>query len=311
MKPAVLMGDPQYFQIKGGSNPHTRNRWGRRKKVDRERAIGQWHSLAKTLAELGVAVFTLPAVPQWPGTVFPANAGFLYEGDFFLSNLAPARQGEREHYQKFLVQLGFKIKSAPYRFEGEADFFPAGDGYLLTYGTIRHQCFVPHFGIPPWKRVYGFRTDSRNEEFLRGVVQPKPVYPIRLMDEFYYHGDTVLCSFGPQRKYLLGYLKKIELRACHFLQEKWGDSLIELSNEDGEKFIANSFYTETEKGKFLVMPAGVTKALLTEIQARGVAPIEVEVSEFMSKGGGSIKCMICDLGRMSMEDSTLPREVTW
>ena len=26
----VLMGDPAHFSVKGGANPHTRDRWGRR-----------------------------------------------------------------------------------------------------------------------------------------------------------------------------------------------------------------------------------------------------------------------------------------
>ena len=50
-----------------------------------------------------------------------------------------------------------------FRFEGEADFFPAGDLYLLTHGTLERQRFVPTLAIPPWKRVYGFRTDVRVE----------------------------------------------------------------------------------------------------------------------------------------------------
>ncbi len=41
MRRAVLMGDPQHFSVKGGANPHTRTRWGTRRRVDRERAIRQ------------------------------------------------------------------------------------------------------------------------------------------------------------------------------------------------------------------------------------------------------------------------------
>jgi hypothetical protein len=44
------------------------------------------------------------------------------------------------------------------------------------------------------------------------------------------------------------------------------------------------------------MPAGVTTELQAEVRARGVEPVLVEVSEFLRKGGGSVKCMIGDLG---------------
>ena len=35
---AILMGDPTHFSVVGGANPHTRDRYGRKKTVDRELA---------------------------------------------------------------------------------------------------------------------------------------------------------------------------------------------------------------------------------------------------------------------------------
>jgi N-dimethylarginine dimethylaminohydrolase len=46
----------------------------------------------------------------------------------------------------------------------------------------------------------------------------------------------------------------------------------------------------------LLLPAGVSDALLGQIRERGVTPVTVDVSEFLKKGGGSVKCMIADLG---------------
>ena len=37
-------------------------------------------------------------------------------------------------------------------------------------------------------------------------------------------------------------------------------------------------------------------ALRQQIRERGVEPVLIDVSEFLAKGGGSIKCMILDLG---------------
>ena len=44
------------------------------------------------------------------------------------------------------------------------------------------------------------------------------------------------------------------------------------------------------------MPAGVSDRLLAQVRERGVTPLTVDVSEFLKKGGGSVKCMIGDLG---------------
>lgn len=303
------MGDPQSFQIKSGSNPHTRTRWGIRKKVNQKRAIQQWHSLARKVTELGAQVLVMPPVKEWPGTVYPANAGFLYQGRFYLSNLVPGREGERACYQGFLQRLGFTTQEVPHRFEGEADFFPVGDSYLFTYGDIKEQRFVVHPGIPPWKRVYGFRSDPKNVEFLQSLVAPRKVISIELTDEAYYHGDTVLCSFGPRREFLSAYLSKIDEEGVKKIEEIFGNKVISLSDQDGGRFAANSFYTETERGKFLVMPQGLSRELLSRIESIGVTPVAVDVSEFMDKGGGSVKCMVCGLGLVDIDDSSQTEEV--
>jgi N-dimethylarginine dimethylaminohydrolase len=45
-----------------------------------------------------------------------------------------------------------------------------------------------------------------------------------------------------------------------------------------------------------VLPGGVSERLQSQIRERGVNPVVVDVSEFLKKGGGSVKCMIGDLG---------------
>ncbi|HVP28485.1 MAG TPA: arginine deiminase-related protein, partial [Myxococcota bacterium] len=54
----------------------------------------------------------------------------------------------------------------------------------------------------------------------------------------------------------------------------------------------------------LVLPAGVSERLLAQVRERGVTPIVVDVSEFLKKGGGSVKCMIGDLGPLPGPDAT-------
>ena len=52
---SVLMGDPSHFSVQGGANPHTRTRWGTKRRVDRAQAIEQWHGLKRTLEDRGLS----------------------------------------------------------------------------------------------------------------------------------------------------------------------------------------------------------------------------------------------------------------
>ena len=311
----VLMGDPRHFSVKGGANPHTRTRWGTRRRVDRQRAISQWQRLKDTLEDLGVRVIVVPPDPDQPGLVYPANAGFQSDVDtreaidrkiFTLANLLPSRAGEKPHYRRALAGAGFHTAEIDerYRFEGEADFFPAGDVHLLTHGRVERQRFVPALALPPWRRVYGFRTDVAVKQELAPLVRPRPILEVALVLEAYYHGDTALCAFGPDRHHLLAVRAAIEPTAWRELYDHFGDRLLELDPADAERYAANSFTLTQASDSLLLMPAGVSDALLAEIRERGVTPITVDVSEFLKKGGGSVKCMIGDLGVVGESSSS-------
>ena len=348
MPHTILMGDPRYFSIKGGANPHTRNRWGRRKMVDKAKAIDQWQTLKQTLEAHGIEVWVVPPDENWPGTVYPANAGFMFpsnghpsagwdpdpfdaelnvspstKGDpnlrwddgqgwnndpsFFLSNLIPSRSGEQASYQKILESKGIECRNVSFRFEGEADFFPAYQEYIFTCGPIEQQRFVPRWGLPPWKRVYGFRSDEKGLADLQAIVST-PIRKIRLIKETHYHGDTVLCAFGNDsanrrgaamlRPYLLAYMEGLDPSAARQLQTDYGKRLIPLSESDAFSYAANSFQFIKDGQVHLVMHSQVSSDLQNKIKAFGVELILVDVSEFLKKGGGSVKCMIGDLGHL-------------
>jgi N-dimethylarginine dimethylaminohydrolase len=311
---AVLLGDPTHFSVKGGANPHTRTRWGTKRTVDRERAIVQWRRLHDVLGDLGVRVIVVPPDPTQPGLVYPANAGFLTDVDaekpvagkrFYLSNLLPTRAGERMHYEKVLQAHGIPTERIDqrYRFEGEADFFPVGGRYLLTHGRVERQRFVPALALPPWRRVYGFRTDARVEGLLAPIVAPRPVVRVELVLEAHYHGDTALCAFGPQREHLLVYREALSPDSWERVRAAFGERVVELSRDDAARYAANSFTLTQGGSSSLVLPGGVSERLLAQVRERGVTPIVVDVSEFLKKGGGSVKCMIGDLGPLDSSAS--------
>ena len=301
----VLMGDPTHFSIRAGANPHTRTAWGRRKNVDRRKAIVQWHAFAQLLCRYDVRVLVVPPDPQLTGLVYPANAGFLFPLDtatliqnktFSLANLLPSRAGEHPIYDQFLTRCGFRTAHLQTRFEGEADFFPVGEHYLFTYGRVEAQRFRFRLGIPPYERVYGFRSEISALVELQQIVVDKEVVPLELCDEAYYHGDTTLCAFGPQRRFLLAYVEALMPAAVARLRTLLKDDLIPLRVEDAALYAANSFTLAQNGEYFLFMPAGVSETLQAQIRERGVEPVTIDVSEFLRKGGGAVKCMIGDLG---------------
>jgi len=305
MKHAVLLGDPAHFRIKSGRNPYTRTKWGWRKRVNKERALEQWDSLKALLMSLGAQVHVAPADPRFSGTVFPANAGFLYplydnlpadEKCFYMSNLTSHREDEKQLYARKISELGFKLGNLPHDFEGEADFFPCGDFYLFCSGQIRPMGFRPQWGWPPYRFQFSHRSDSRNQAALEKIVGRERLIPITLKDGRYYHGDTALFSFGAKREYLAAYLPAMDSASQERLRNKLGKRLVPLTQTEAQSFVANSFQLFTDHGPHLILPRGVSQGFLRNMESLGLASSQVDVSEFFEKGGGSIKCMLCDLG---------------
>jgi hypothetical protein len=199
--------------------------------------------------------------------------------------------------------MGYQTHDIRARFEGEADFFPAGPFMLFTHGVIERQRFVPRFGIPPWKRIYGFRSETAALDELRLIAGERPVLELELCLEAHYHGDTVLCSFGAEREFLLAYMGGLTMNSRERLREAFGGRLIELSEHDAALYAANSFQID-DRGRFhLFMPEGVSRELINEVRTRSVEPVLINVSEFLAKGGGSVKCMILDLGPRDQQPS--------
>ncbi len=302
MPRTILMGDPTHFSVRGGANPHTRNLLGMRKRVDVALARRQWHGLARELIDHGVEVCVIEPHKRLTGLVYPANAGFLYPlcgpGPklFHLANLLPTRADEREVYRPFIRAMGYETSETRARFEGEADFFPAGRFMIFTCGTIERQRFVPRFGIPPWRRVYGFRSELGARGELEQIAGARLILTLELCREEHYHGDTVLCSFGPGREFLLAYLDGLAEESRARLRAEFAENLVELPPRDGALYAANAFQTDFEGRNFLFLPNGVSDGLVAQVRERGVEPVLVDASEFLAKGGGSIKCMILDLG---------------
>jgi N-dimethylarginine dimethylaminohydrolase len=309
MKHAVLLADPSFFEIKIGKNPYTRTRFGFRKKVDLPKAIAQWKILKETLENLGARALVAGPHKECPSMVFCANAGFLFpkyapipwkDKKFYLSRpLHRAR--ETEIYRDFFKRLGIPTATVSHAFEGEADFFECGDFHIFTYGKIAPTGFRPRLGWPPYFYQSSHRSDERVLPELERVVSPRPILKLRLTDTRYYHGDTALFAFGKNRENLLAYLPAFSPQSVEDLKKHLGKKLIAISQKDAEAFAANSFQLDTASGPCVVLPQGVSGELEKTIQTLGCRTQAVDVSEFFEKGGGSVKCLISDLGPVADE----------
>lgn len=302
------MGNPSCFHIKHGANPHTRNRLGIKKKVDSIKAIDQWHALKDALQSYRVQIHVIKAHEDMPGLVFPANAGYvplLDEGiplskrQFILSTLNKARRPEEGVYADFIEKLGLKVHRISRQFEGQADLIRWGEQFLYTYGKMVEPHFAARLGIPPWKRFYGFRSDQQALNELARWSPLEKTISLELVDEDFYHGDTVLCSFGLKREYLMVYPNGLSVHSMKALQNP---NIIWLSRADAYAFAANSFQVVDRGQCILFMPMGISEVLRQQIEEKGIEVVLIDVSEFLEKGGGAIKCMIGDLGAWESEN---------
>lgn len=165
---------------------------------------------------------------------------------------------------------------------------------------------MPKLGVPPWKRRYGFRSAHNAIHELSHWIPSEQVLAVRLIDERFYHGDTAFCAFGPERRFLLAYEKAIAPVSRRILHES--DNVIWLNDVDASHYAANSFACEYEGAHLLCMPAGISTQLRRQIAGLGVEVITIDVSEFLEKGGGAVKCMIGDLGKWA-EDKNLTEAI--
>ena len=178
----VLMGDPAHFSVQGGANPHTRDKWGRRRHVDRDLAIEQWGRLKDTLTDLGVRVLVVPPDPAQPGLVYPANAGFMRDVDaeqdqrerlFYLANLLPTRAGEfrvchKDQHWTHVAELKVTAAACPFSAERSPCQAPECQGDLMDgFGEIA----IARGGhVRVGIEDYGGPRTPRNEELVAEIV---------------------------------------------------------------------------------------------------------------------------------------------
>ena len=158
MPRTIVMGDPTYFSVLGGANPHTRNALGIRKRVDPELAQIQWHELARTMLRYGAEVFVIEVRhPPAPAAGLSGQRGppsRRCAARHRLARLARARPlpcppssharaRHRSLMGGFIRVMGHETRDFAARFEGEANFFLVVT-ISFTYGKIERQKYSCH-----------------------------------------------------------------------------------------------------------------------------------------------------------------------
>lgn len=261
-----LLCPPAYYAISYEINP-----WMSLKHpANHARAIKQWQNLCAVLRRLGAKIRLLSPQPGVPDLVFTANAGLVVGRAFIRSNFRyPQRRREEPCAERYFRKAGFRIIRLPSQvhFEGEGDALWMKDTLVMGFK---------------------FRSEAPAHEVLTKALQAR-VLPVELADKRFYHLDTCFCPLD--EKQALWFPKAFDRYGRKALREA-AETLISVSEPDALRFACNTIVI----GKTLVMPAGVSKALLEALKRRGFKIVTVELSEFL-KAGGSAKCLVLRLDR--------------
>lgn len=168
--PRILMCPPTHYGIVYEINPWMNKNVG----TDPIESIRQWEQLFNQLQALGAQIELLEPVQGLPDLVFTANAGLVYENQFFSSQFRhPVRQRESPKFDAWFASQGFRVHRLPpgHYFEGAGDALFCGKELYAGYG---------------------FRSDARSHIWM-GEQLGVEVLPLELIDPRYYHLDTCFC----------------------------------------------------------------------------------------------------------------------
>ena len=257
-----LMCAPEHFDVVYRINP-----WmDPDRPTGRATALRQWHRIAEVYKEAGHEVVLVDPVEGLPDMVFTANAGLVLDGRALVARFRhPERAGEQTAFRRFFEQLGLaEVAAASAVNEGEGDYLPVGS--VILGGS-------------------GFRTDPRSHDEVSDFFS-RPVIPLELVDERFYHLDTALTVLDEdQVAYWPGAFSPASQGR---LRELFPNPVL-ATEADARTFGLNA----CSDGTHVVMSA-TARRLAAAFRERGFTPVPVPTSE-LQKAGGSAKCCTLEL----------------
>jgi N-dimethylarginine dimethylaminohydrolase len=257
----VLMCPPAYYGIEYEINP-----WMRCSRPSNYLlAQEQWRALYHLLHDrLQVDVSLIEPRPGLPDMVFTANAGFVWQKKFIVSNFRhDVRRGEAAYFKSWFAGKNYEIFDLPEQnhFEGEGDLLLCADvlfaGYPIRSSTISHQEI--------------------------GEITQRQVVSLKLTSDWFYHLDTCFCPLSSSQA--IYYPAAFDADALKTL-EHYVRSLVPVTEEEARRFACNAIVV----GKNVIMNDGCAK-IHGQLESLGFSVHEIPLTEFI-KAGGSAKCLV-------------------
>ncbi len=262
---AVLMADPEHFDVEYVLNPHMAGQIGR---VDRALAVRQWEAVRDAYRALGLPVHVLPAVRGLPDLVFVANPSIAALKDgrpvaVASSMASPLRAPEVAHSAAFYRANGVPVLTAETTpLEGCGDLLWRPGRLLAGFGT---------------------RTSEAAGVEVGGLLGVREVVSLRLVDPRFYHLDTCLLPLGED---VAMYVPSAFDEASTARLRATFRELVPVSDAEALAFACNGCCPDD---RHLLLPVGCAEAGAAA-RSLGFEVVELDTSEFL-KSGGSVFCM--------------------
>jgi N-dimethylarginine dimethylaminohydrolase len=267
------MCPPDYYGIHYVINP-----WmDVARQADLPVAVDQWRRLHEAFLAAGAQISLVPPVEGLPDMVFTANAALIYQNRAIISRFRHSqRQGEQEHFRRWIAEHGFLALDAPgdHSFEGAGDALFCGDTLYAGYRQ---------------------RSDARGHQLIGDLLGVR-VLPLELMSAHYYHLDTCFCPLNADAA--VWYPAAFDEYGQRVIRANI-PNLIEVAENEARGFACNAAVI----GRTVITNAGCPK-LHAQLRDAGFIPVETPLTEFV-KAGGSAKCLTL---RLDGEDAASWRD---
>ena len=261
---SILMCRPDFFGIEYEINP-----WmSMNVQVNHALAIEQWESLVATYKQLGETIELIEPIQGLPDLVFTANSGVVWNKRVVASNFRhKERRGEEPHWKAWFEGHGFEVHQLP----REVFFEGAGDALF-----VGETMFCGH----------GFRSDPEAGTMAASLLDVELV-PLKLADAHFYHLDTCFCPLNEDTvMFAPGAFDEESVEVI----KKRVKNTIEVAPKTASSFVCNAMPIA---GHLVATPS--VAELNGAIQAIGLDPIGLSMSEYM-KSGGAVRCLSLPLG---------------
>ncbi len=259
----LLLCPPTHYDIRYEINP-----WmSKENPIDHDKVSEEYRTLTYAYRQLGISYDELDPSPELPDQVYTTDLGHA-EGNLFIkANFKyPERQKEALLAEEYFKTNGFDVSTLP-----EGVYFEGGD--LLKVGDVYY------FG-------FGKRSSKEAVEPIQEALG-KPVIPIELPDEYFYHLDTCFSPLSED----VALINREALTPEGIAEiENYFKSVIDVRGDDNKLLACNLISHEGT----VIMSQGVSNELKDQIIAHGFRVATVPIGEYL-KGGGGIHCVSLEI----------------